>query len=330
MAADPNRFSKTTREMLAKRAGQICSNPMCRKPTSGPHTDDDKAVDVGEAAHIRGANPGSKRYDKAMIPAERRAITNGIWLCRTCAKLIDSDEKKYTVELLYDWKRNHEAERTLGIIGGSNLEKRLGDKFEPFRNESAAAQQIVLDKPEHWELLLALELLRPRLDQIKREYSDLRRGLIFKPFTVLDKSLFLGWMKKKGQELGNLAVLLRVAVEEEFNQSLGGPGEAGNALEIKRAVDKIIFGCQSLLDWEIDNEFTRFPGECEQIKRKTRDWTEPIVSELEKLPVGIAKLLDEPTPKGMYRINMALEFPENADEILSDMQKLSSQNHFRS
>lgn len=202
------------------------------------------------------------------------------------------------------------------------------DLIRSFENETAIVQQIVREQPTHWELLLALELLRPRLNQIKREYSDLRRGLIFKPFTMLDKTQFLDWMKKRGKELENLVSLLKVAVEEEFNQSLGKLGETGNALEIKRAIDKIIFGCQSLLDWEIDNEFTQFPDECEQIKQKTRGWTEAVVNELEKLPMDIAKLLDEPNPKGMYRINMVAKFPENADEILLDIQRLSDQNYF--
>jgi len=110
MTKDQNSFTQTTRRTLAKRARQICSNPHCEKPTSGPHSDSNKTVDVGEAAHIKGAKPGSKRYDPNMTPVERRDINNGIWLCRTCAKLIDSDENKYTVELLHEWKKKHEAE----------------------------------------------------------------------------------------------------------------------------------------------------------------------------------------------------------------------------
>lgn len=117
MTIDKNKFIKVTRETLAKRSGQKCSNPYCNIPTVGPHTEHNKVVDVGEAAHIRGANPGSKRYDPSMIPAERQNITNGIWLCRKCAKLIDSDEIKYSVEILYEWKRNHESKIEREISG---------------------------------------------------------------------------------------------------------------------------------------------------------------------------------------------------------------------
>nr|WP_170319783.1 hypothetical protein [Polyangium spumosum] len=39
-----------------------------------------------------------------MASEERRAIDNGIWLCRNCHKQIDTDEQRFTVELLRLWK----------------------------------------------------------------------------------------------------------------------------------------------------------------------------------------------------------------------------------
>jgi hypothetical protein len=101
-------FSEKTKKTLAKRAGEVCSNPDCSRPTSGPHSDENKAVNLGEAAHIRAARKGQARYDPNMTDEERRDISNGIWLCRECARKIDLDEEKYTVKLLNKWKREHE------------------------------------------------------------------------------------------------------------------------------------------------------------------------------------------------------------------------------
>lgn len=72
---------------------------------------EDKSVNVGEAAHITAAasGPGAKRYDASLTPEERRAASNGIWLCELCAKLIDTDEARFTVELLRKWKQDTEA-----------------------------------------------------------------------------------------------------------------------------------------------------------------------------------------------------------------------------
>lgn len=107
MSSGPD-FSKPTKETLAKRAGQVCSNPECRRPTSGPHSDESKAVNIGEAAHIRAARPGQARYDSNMTDEERATISNGIWLCKECARKIDVDEAKYPVALLSEWKGIHE------------------------------------------------------------------------------------------------------------------------------------------------------------------------------------------------------------------------------
>ncbi len=107
MAGTPD-FSDRTKQILAKRAGQVCSNPACRKGTSGPHSDNDKALNLGEAAHIRGARKGSARYVAAMTDQDRGAIANGIWLCIECARRIDLDEADFPSERLISWKKEHE------------------------------------------------------------------------------------------------------------------------------------------------------------------------------------------------------------------------------
>jgi len=43
-----------------------------------------------------------------MTDEERAAISNGIWLCKECARKIDVDEAKYPVAQLAEWKGIHE------------------------------------------------------------------------------------------------------------------------------------------------------------------------------------------------------------------------------
>ena len=112
-------FPKRTIETLAKRVGNRCSNPDCGQATSGPHTEDAKAVNIGVAAHITAASMGGPRYDPILSPKERQSIGNGIWLCQSCAKLVDADENRYTVSALRVWKENAEdrSSRLLSIRG---------------------------------------------------------------------------------------------------------------------------------------------------------------------------------------------------------------------
>ncbi len=102
-------FPRVIVETLAKRVGNRCSNPTCRKRTSGPHTEDDKALNLGVAAHISAASPGGPRYDPSIISEERKSVGNGIWLCQFCVKLVDNDDRRFTKSMLIQWK--HEAEQ---------------------------------------------------------------------------------------------------------------------------------------------------------------------------------------------------------------------------
>ena len=110
-------FTQHTKDVLSRRVGGRCSNPGCRQPTHGPTSDAGRSINVGFAAHITAAAPGGDRYDKTKTPESRKAAENGIWLCGSCAKLIDSDELRYSVELLQKWKIQAEKEALEGIEG---------------------------------------------------------------------------------------------------------------------------------------------------------------------------------------------------------------------
>lgn len=104
MANKRDDFSTPTKELLAKRVGMRCSNPDCRKLTCAANSDSEKYTNIGVAAHICAAAEGGPRYEKGMMSEERKAFENGIWLCQSCSKLIDSDISTYTKELLFTWK----------------------------------------------------------------------------------------------------------------------------------------------------------------------------------------------------------------------------------
>jgi hypothetical protein len=114
-------FTTKIKDVLFKRAGAKCSNPNCRKPTCGPHTDTDKIVNIGVAAHITAAEIGGPRYNEGLSADERKSFDNGIWLCQDCAKLIDSDEKRYNVDIIRKWKELSEAAALLDIENPVNI-----------------------------------------------------------------------------------------------------------------------------------------------------------------------------------------------------------------
>lgn len=108
-------FSDKTKALLANRVCGRCSNPDCRKPTLGANTDPNKPTNIGVAAHICAAASGGPRYDENMTPKERKSPQNGIWLCQSCAKLIDADPLKYTKEMIIAWKTLAETTSALEL-----------------------------------------------------------------------------------------------------------------------------------------------------------------------------------------------------------------------
>lgn len=131
-------FNQRTKDVLFKRARGKCSNPSCRKETSEAHSDENKAVNTGFAAHITAASPEGPRYDSALSVEQRTSASNGIWLCGRCAKLIDSDSPKYAIEILREWKRIAEAgdEREAARIAVySKLEDTMSDLLSEMRQD---------------------------------------------------------------------------------------------------------------------------------------------------------------------------------------------------
>jgi hypothetical protein len=145
-------FSAAVKDLLAKRVAQRCSNPACRKVTSGPQEDPAKAINIGVAAHITAASPDGPRYDPAMSSEARKDAANGIWLCQSCAKLIDNDQPRYSAQIVSRWKTISESAALRGIENatssddGGLLFLRLEQLMPDFLDESGR-----ISRWSHWD-----------------------------------------------------------------------------------------------------------------------------------------------------------------------------------
>lgn len=151
--AERDDFPERVKRVLAERVGYRCSMPNCRAPTSGPHTEADKRVSVGVAAHITAAAEGGPRYNPILMPDERCASENGIWMCQTHGTLVDRDEARFPEALLREWKASAEAAalREIGMCDPQTADERI----VPTLSEKLRAPRPMPD-PE----TIALDLLR--------------------------------------------------------------------------------------------------------------------------------------------------------------------------
>ena len=120
-------FSKKTVDILARRAGGMCS--ICKCLTWGPNDNPYTSTNIGKAAHITAASEGGPRYDQNMTPEERKSLKNGIWLCSNCHDKVDRDDERYSTKYLHELKR--EAENSARKLQG----------VQPAPNEASVRNQ---------------------------------------------------------------------------------------------------------------------------------------------------------------------------------------------
>lgn len=179
MSNNRDDFSSDTKKRLASRVSYMCSFPGCPAITIGPSEDScDGVSNTGVAAHICAAAPGGKRYDSTMTPDQRKSIENGIWLCQTHSKLIDTDAETYTVEKLHQWKKDAE-ERARTAIADINY---FSDYYSRFGENISFLQ-------ENIDSMLTdgnYDLLNHFLDNYKTPFTDKYNELIWRYRVIYD------------------------------------------------------------------------------------------------------------------------------------------------
>lgn len=123
-------FNQDTIQKLKTRAGNICSFPNCNTPTCGPSEESaTQTANTGVAAHICAASRGKgarRRLDVSKFDVKLLSdYSNGIWMCSTHAKLIDTDEVRFTVEMLRRWRELSELRAKLSHAMGRSIQLEL-------------------------------------------------------------------------------------------------------------------------------------------------------------------------------------------------------------
>lgn len=106
MGTKARQYTPTTIKRLFMLSGNKCASPGCIKQLiSG-----DRTTIISKICHIEAADIGGNRYNPEMTDDDRRAYENLFLLCDEHHSIIDnpSNEKKYPVEMLAQWKSDHE------------------------------------------------------------------------------------------------------------------------------------------------------------------------------------------------------------------------------
>lgn len=93
-----------------------------------------------------------------MTAQERKSFENGIWLCQSCSKLIDSDEIRYTVGKLKKWKELSEQMAVLELEEVTVSKNDEDKELIKFLYNVLTDQHSMIEyvKKEEWKILIRL------------------------------------------------------------------------------------------------------------------------------------------------------------------------------
>jgi hypothetical protein len=323
-------FAKAVVETIAKRAGSRCSNPDCGALTSGPAEETARAIIVGEAAHIYGARPGSARFDADMAPTERSDITNAVWLCRNCHKVVDADQLGFPAELLFEWKRAHEQQISSEIGKTSSvIRQKLTERtLKEFPGIGYLSEQIIIDRPYAWEYKLTGEILRDFLTPINTRWAHLRDGLYAKPLKIIPTSDILTWNTVRMDEMSAQVSAIDKLLNGVLQESWGAPGEPGDAHKIYTACRLISGACEQVLNWEEEVKFAHVPLSFKDAKDILSGIAGPIIEDVFRVPSHISNVFSDPDATGHHEINIVISLPDGFVERYTDALRAGTEEEF--
>ena len=196
-----------------------------------------------------------------------------------------------------------------------------------FTDESPRAQNFAIERPPYWEYLLTLELLQPKLRGVRRKYDDVRAGRTLQRARVLSGKEFFSIIKEKINDLESWLQVMKFCVEREIPASWGEPGEPGDPVEIKHAVDKFIHTADALVQWEADILSVRPPELFRDLQSLLNGTTVSFLESMEEFArlLGEPFQAGEPTPGTVVNLHLDIGFQEGKiDELHYEMERVSA------
>ncbi len=113
-------YTNQTLKKLFALSGNVCAFPGC----TAPIVDTDKDVVVGDICHIKGKSENGPRYDPAQSEVERNGYENLLVMCVAHNRIVDGKKTShsYPVEVLQEYKRNHEAHYRGSVVNNAALD----------------------------------------------------------------------------------------------------------------------------------------------------------------------------------------------------------------
>src|SRR5665648_160558 len=180
-----------------------------------------------------------------------------------------------------------------------------------FQDDSFEAKRLIIGKPDYWEFLLTLELLKPHIKAIKDKISEIDQNLVFVHSKKMDLIEFLNWISEQNEDL----LLLAESFKNNyllFQNAWGEPGQEGDELKIKEVVNRMVEFSNKAMDWELSIKSIMPPEEIKDLKELMKGWSHTIIDTVLEFHSRLVLYFDSgEKPKGMVDFEFIFVAPKN-------------------
>lgn len=184
-------------------------------------------------------------------------------------------------------------------------------KLDPLLNfaaDSSEAERIAREKPPNWEFLLVSELMKVKLKPIRMRYDDYKNGFIFIAGERTSASEFMQMIEGFCDDLLKIGEALMKQVKIRLFESLGPPGQPGDIVAIKAAVEGVASLFADMADCEKRLCTARPPDFLHDLRDSLRGIADPQLEKIEAFADDLARPFAngaQPTGKVHFQLTMA-------------------------
>jgi hypothetical protein len=192
-----------------------------------------------------------------------------------------------------------------------------------FASESEPARKLAIERGKLWSVLLAEELLRTKLAQVRNDYGQFDALLQGFPKRNLSEAEYIDVLKRSMDEISALINRLADCINHELPAGLSPTGEQGDPILLLKAVNDIAEGCRAFIQWELEFQSDTPPEDLRVVGATLRGVAGSVIADVERLPDEFAKIV-EGARHGKQKFNVKLTFssPPQLKEFNREISKL--------
>lgn len=171
------------------------------------------------------------------------------------------------------------------------------------------------------------ELLNSKLAPINKSFDELERDSVIQRKEHVNYKELFRFVRSSLATYQSLAAQFKNCLSE-LQAGFGPLGQAGNALEIKSAVDRLIQICRELLAWEYDLNGIIPPEGLETVKLLMKGWSKIFIDDINTIaPKTLQMVSDHKAGLPVTGIFLTLRTPDGMEDIAEPFRQYIFDNN---